>query len=251
MACVRKNRSFYFDHGTGDYITLELTQSKLNSPKRIIINQLYILLGLPGFGFKRRVMSPYYLSKYQEFIDLESYLPGPSLNLAFKSLFDAVNSYMNKTLVLPRSPEHVAYEMPTYDPEYDVANLELITKNCQKDELLIIKYHRSLYSKGDFHETLVPRCRALGFTAINLDQYITNILKGNVPAELAVKMLGVNKILSSGSSTTFNLSHNPDLIFVTDVEPYEKMPHEENANAHYADAFMLDKIRRGSLYLSS
>lgn len=224
LNCIPADQQFYFDHGTGDYLRRLAKKTFKQKVKIILINILRINLIFSKKNYinksKGATLAKFRNDKYLH-LDYQSYQMTEELSNIMHKLLEATENHENKTLVLPTSTWHSIKGFDGDATNFNKLNIQLIERNCTKEELLILKYHPTLYNANNTQKNLTLLLSNMGYSVLDVDDIISDQYKGQIPGELIVKFCKINKVVCEQSSLLYNLSHNEKIKLVADPEIYE------------------------------
>lgn len=244
MAYVGKNKKYYLDHGTGDYYA-RLLKNK-NTSRNYFLNKIFIFLGLPAI-FSEFKKKGYSLCKINNdnFLHLNviDYVIPKIIKAGLKKLKNQCENFPKISLLLPVSSWHSENGIDGNSSKYDDLNIQMCQNNFTKDELILVKFHPSLFMANKVNITLIDKLNLLGYSAIIVDEYLPDELRYFLPAEILVLHLGITKIVSEESSLLFNLAHLNSVILVAEVYIFN-VPCERNN-------YLVEIVKKMNLYLDN
>lgn len=218
----------YIDHGYGEYAgRAELIRghqgllSNLLGIYKGIKSSISLYLGMPSLKLSKKNYI-YTLCQlegdYATHIDFMKILLSDKFLTILRSIKLRYFSATSPTLFLAASERHSAQGMPSYRGDFDLVNCNLITKHCKKTDFIIIKFHGVLYySDQNPKSRLVELLKINGFDSIIIDDHLPFSLRGQVPAELLIKVFEIKKVVSEVSATVFNIAHIDDIHSTCDL----------------------------------
>jgi len=226
----------FFDHGASDY----LYDKKSENCKGKAYNFIFSLFGASRVSYSSFVYTPFPYARLKKFVDLYSYDIPTSIKQYYSSCFPP--EYSPVTLLLPRSGWHLGPKMPMHDDRYDESNLKLVNEHCSRDQLILIKYHPSVYQGSNVQDLFTSKCRRIGYNVVNVDECLPRYLRGRIPAEILIKLFSVKKIVSAGSSVPFNYCHLKSLSSIIDMRPFsfqDQLRHQQYLGSLYSQINLL------------
>jgi hypothetical protein len=214
----------YIDHGFAEY-GRRARYYDLSAILKILTNFIvsfkHLILRLFGIPFAKPAYSTSFTAcKLDK--DTCHHLDFMHMNLSnefIQELFHLKSVLLttNPTLVCLDGDMHTGDSGPIYNKIYDNINFDLILRHCSTSETLILKYHPSLYLNGQRPiSCLEALLNKNGFKTFNVDQILPSFLAGLLPAEVLIRELAINKIVSSGTAVSFNSSHIDAIVSVLD-----------------------------------
>ncbi|RTY33452.1 hypothetical protein EKD00_09375 [Chlorobium phaeovibrioides] len=229
MRIIDDENKIMLDHGVGDFISrLNNSKDKIRKYNRAFKVVVGRLLGAPDYllnaNYKYGVSMCKLKDDWYYHLDYQKYLPSKSIVNIMQPLINLLKNKTDKvTLVLPVSPCHASTGFGSNTKVFDDLNLELVKRNCNKDELILIKYHPTFfYNKDNNSDGFIKLLINAGYVVYDIDNFISTSIKGMIPGEAIVKILGVSKVLAEQSALMFNLAHNNNISLVADPELFDK-----------------------------
>jgi hypothetical protein len=219
MAYVDKNKKYYLDHGTGDYYARLLPNK--NTSRNYFLNKFFIYLGFPEIfsEFRKKGYSLCQINNDRFFhLDVVNYHIPKEIKIGLNKIKNKTENFTKISLLLPVSSWHNKNGIDGNSSKYDDLNIQMCQNNFTKDELILVKFHPSLFMADKVNITLIDKLKLLGYSAIIVDEYLPDDLSYFLPAEILVLHLGITKIVSEESSLLFNLTHLSDIKLI--AEPY-------------------------------
>ena len=197
------------DHGVSDYYERISGLKRIKKSTEFILKmsslfKIHTLIETPskmGFTLCKLNNDNYIHLDYSKF-SLEN-----KISILILEYFSSIN-LKDATLVFPINKWHSEEGFSIDVGEFDEINLNLVLNNCEKNEFIILKYHPTVYQTGGPSRTLKEKIEKLGYNAIIFDDMLSNVnLKGQIPAEIAIKALNITKLIGENSATFYNVSH--------------------------------------------
>jgi hypothetical protein len=218
MMCVPASQRLFIDHGTGEYgerahqITNGISMIKL--ARRFLASLLYSIFNAansldwrPRPGIRMCQLS----DSQASFLDYRNIkIPDELANIL---QFKDISTRGGVILYLPTSEPHTPHGIPSDALSFDKLNLEIIMNNSLETDLVVIKFHPSLYLTQTNVETkLVNLLSERGRRSVIFDELLPVEWRGIIPSELLIKALGIRTlVMGEESSTGFNVCHNEDI----------------------------------------
>lgn len=226
MMCSPVKNRIYIDHGFIEPIRriskISKKGMKINFFRTLALF-LHKTVDIPPFDIEENRIG-YSSCKLKDdkfkHINLEKYEISNELYSLLLPLINKINYNQKVVVGLMSSDWHSGNTFPSYREIYDEKNLNLIKRQCNKTDIIFVKFHRQLFVNGFNSVNFTDYCRNNGYEVIDIDQLLPEQFQGIIPVEILIKPLGIKKIFAEVSGALINLSHIDDLEVTMDYSDF-------------------------------
>ena len=216
MKRITRSHMITIDHGSGEYAK-RMRGINRQTVKEKIFQTIISLFGLYSLntsvstnGF---TLCKIFKDNYTH-VDYRKYMIPDVIAHTLYPIKQKLKYFQDISLVNPISAWHSKNGFDPNTTKYNSHNLNMIGDHCAFNEFILIKFHPTVYYAKDPVITLPDVLNMSGYNCFDIDSQLPVHLRGNLPAEIIVQFLNVNKIVAELSATMFNVAHNT---FITNI----------------------------------
>jgi len=217
--CNPQIQRFVIDHGVGDYLKRKCQAGIFPLLAHCGKYLLFRLFKYPYAPLVDNHSLGFSLTAFKAsnctHVALSDYCYPKAFDAVFKNLKASIDGYTKLTLVLPSAIAHSEDGFDRDTRPFDKINIDMILRSCNKDELILLKFHPTAFSSS-IPVTLGDSLRAYGFHSLNIDDLLPGDYQGHLPVEIIAIALGIKKIVAEASAALWNLASIDNVEVIAD-----------------------------------